>query len=221
MGGKSTLLRQTCIAIIMAHIGCYVPCKLMKLTPVDRIFTRVGANDRILAGQSTFMVELEETSTILQHATKHSLVILDELGRGTSTFDGTAIAYSVAKQLMNDIECRCLFSTHYHGLTDAFAKNKKVAMYHMAYKEMNDEITFLYKFTKGICRQSHGINCAKLAGLPQFMLDVAEQKARMFYEEMHEENKDQKRKKKIDDFREIVAALLNDDLFAKIQNDIQ
>lgn len=103
MGGKSTLLRQTCVNVVMAQLGCYVPARSCKLTPVDRIFTRVGAHDRILAGQSTFFVELEETASILKHATNHSLVILDELGRGTSTFDGTGIAYAVAKHLSSKV----------------------------------------------------------------------------------------------------------------------
>ncbi|ETO07665.1 DNA repair protein [Reticulomyxa filosa] len=165
MGGKSTLLRQTCICMILAHIGCFVPSSLCRLTPIDRIFTRVGANDRILMGQSTFMVELEETSNILRHATSNSLVILDELGRGTSTFDGTAIAQSVAQYLIDVIQCRSLFSTHYHGICDAFIHNPAVAMYHMSFAKQDNLITFLYHFTKGICKESHGIHCARLAGL--------------------------------------------------------
>merc|ERR1712228_836916 len=178
MGGKSTLLRQTCIAVILAHIGCYVPCTLMRLSPVDRIFTRVGANDRILAGQSTFMVELEETANILRHSSRNSLVILDELGRGTSTFDGTSIAFAVAKMLTEEIGCRCLFSTHYHGLCDSFADSDRVGWYHMAFREMAGKITFLYKFTKGICANSHGINCARLAGLPESILQRAMEKSK-------------------------------------------
>eukprot|EP01084_Bolivina_argentea_P000814 1498_1 len=188
MGGKSTLLRQTCIAVILAHIGCYVPCSMMQLTPVDRIFTRVGANDRILAGQSTFMVELEETSNILMHATSNSLVILDELGRGTSTFDGTSIAYAVAKTLIDDKRCRCLFSTHYHGLCDSFKADQNVAMYHMAYQQRNDEITFLYKFIKGICDNSHGINCATLAGLPEDLLIAAQHQSKVLLDRIHSDD---------------------------------
>jgi len=214
MGGKSTLLRQTCIAVILAHIGCYVPCSQMILSPVDRIFTRVGANDRILAGQSTFMVELEETSNILRHSTKNSLVILDELGRGTSTFDGTAIAFAVAQSLIDNIGCRCLFSTHYHGLCESFAQHDKVAMYHMAYQEIDDKITFLYQFKKGICAQSHGINCAKLAGLPCFILDRAEKESKMLHDRMHSENRDliQKEKALMSQFCRVMDILdLGDD----------
>ncbi len=148
MGGKSTLLRQTCIAMIMAQLGCYVNAEKCVLSPVDRIFTRVGANDDIISGQSTFMVELLETSNILRHATKNSVVILDELGtiitgtntlegRGTSTFDGYSIAYSVLKYLTSVIQCRVLFSTHYHKLTEEFANSKLIGLHHM--KCMVDE----------------------------------------------------------------------------------
>jgi len=191
MGGKSTLLRQTCVAVVLAHMGCWVPCSKMRLSVVDRIFTRVGANDRILSGQSTFMVELEETANILEHATPNSLVILDELGRGTSTFDGTAIAYAVAMDLIDAKKCRALFSTHYHGLCQDFGGNDKVAMYHMAFAESGEaedgtkKITFLYKFVPGVCDQSHGINCARMAGLPMEMLSRAKEKAERLQNWMH------------------------------------
>lgn len=133
MGGKSTLLRQTCLAVIMAQLGCHVPASKCRLTPVDRIFTRIGASDNILAGQSTFMVELAETSKILSEATSNSLVILDELGRGTSTFDGYAIAFAVLHHLINNVRCLGLFSTHYATLTKEFEHNPLVAMYYMGF----------------------------------------------------------------------------------------
>ncbi len=221
MGGKSTLLRQTCVAVILAQIGCFVPCAEMRLTPVDRIFTRVGANDRILAGQSTFMVELEETSNILRHATQDSLVILDELGRGTSTFDGTAIAYAVAKQIIEEIECRCLFSTHYHGLSEAFAKAKGVCMYHMAYKGENGRITFLYEFVKGVCTDSHGVNCARLAGMSEHILDRARKKSEGLHKKMHsgeEEVKDSL--ELVEQFKEISMAVFAGNLWDKIEYDL-
>ena len=120
MGGKSTILRQNCLAAILAQIGCFVPCSSFRLTPVDRIFTRLGASDRILEGKSTFFVEMEETRNILSQATFKSLAILDELGRGTSTFDGYSIAHAVLNYITNNIKCRCLFSTHYHMLLDDF-----------------------------------------------------------------------------------------------------
>ena len=131
-GGKSTLLRQTCIATIMAQIGCHVPAKACQLTPVDRIFTRVGASDRIMQGESTFYVELAETATILHNATPNSLVILDELGRGTSTFDGTAIAYAVVRKLCApELACRMMFATHYHSLVHEFESSPLVSVQHM------------------------------------------------------------------------------------------
>jgi len=195
MGGKSTLLRQTCVCMILAHMGCFVPSSLCRLTPIDRIFTRVGANDRILMGQSTFMVELEETSNILRHATRNSLVILDELGRGTSTYDGTAIAQSVGEHLIKNVQCRCLFSTHYHGICDAFENNNAVAMYHMSFAKEEDKsnITFLYEFTKGVCKESHGINCGRLAGLQESILTKAEMLSESLHIAMHGDqlNKDE------------------------------
>jgi DNA mismatch repair ATPase MutS len=135
MGGKSTLLRQVCIAVIMAHIGCYVNASKCELSLVDRIFTRIGAWDNIFHGQSTFMVELQETSLVLSRATKNSLVIMDELGRGTSTFDGYSIAYSTLSFLASQLQCRTLFSTHYHMLTEeSMCKgiNPSVALKHMS-----------------------------------------------------------------------------------------
>mmetsp|Transcript_2807 Transcript_2807/g.6532 ORF Transcript_2807/g.6532 Transcript_2807/m.6532 type:complete len:1165 (-) Transcript_2807:166-3660(-) len=182
MGGKSTLLRQSCVTVILAQIGCYVPAEHCKLAPVDRIFTRVGANDRIMQGQSTFMVELQETGNILKHATPRSLVILDELGRGTSTFDGTAIAYSVINYLLKEKKCMTLFSTHYHKLLDEFKNDKAVAMYHMACRVEKEAVTFLYKFTKGTCKNSYGMNCASLAGLPKSVVERAKSMAKNFEE---------------------------------------
>eukprot|EP00850_Spirogloea_muscicola_P003254 SM000013S26423 [mRNA] locus=s13:336904:342893:+ [translate_table: standard] len=132
MGGKSTLLRATCVAVIMAQLGCYVPAARCTMSVVDTIFTRLGASDRIMSGESTFMVECNEAASVLRHATPQSLVILDELGRGTSTFDGYAIAYAVLKHLTETLDCRLLFATHYHPLNDEFAKSTRVKLLHMA-----------------------------------------------------------------------------------------
>jgi len=182
MGGKSTLLRQTCAAVIMAQVGAYVPAQKCRLTPVDRIFTRVGANDRIMQGQSTFLVELEETANILRHATNRSLVILDELGRGTSTFDGTAIAYSVIKFLAEQTCCLTLFSTHYHMLMEEFSNDSRISMYHMAcnVEDNNRDVTFLYKFIVGTCAKSFGMNVANLAGLPLSVIERAREMSELF-----------------------------------------
>lgn len=185
MGGKSTLMRQTALICILAQLGSFVPASSCQLTPVDRVFTRLGASDRIMMGESTFFVELAETSSIIQHSTNHSLVLVDELGRGTATYDGTAIASAVVEALVK-LKCRTLFSTHYHSLVDDFADVKNVSLGHMAcmVEGENEEdpsqetITFLYKFTGGACPKSYGFNAARLAYLPEEVIRRGSQKAR-------------------------------------------
>lgn len=180
MGGKSTLMREVGLLVIMAQIGAHIPAASCRLSLVDRIFTRLGAQDDILAGHSTFLVELNETSLILKHATCHSLVLLDELGRGTATYDGTAIAASVVNFLAN-LKCRTLFSTHYHNLIDFFHNDKRITLGHMACMVENEDnadptqetVTFLYKYTAGACPKSYGFNAAKLAGMPQGIIKRA------------------------------------------------
>ncbi|KAH8396852.1 hypothetical protein KR215_005308 [Drosophila sulfurigaster] len=180
MGGKSTLMRQVGLLVIMAQIGAHIPAVSCRFSVVDRIFTRLGAQDDILAGHSTFLVELNETSLILKHATTHSLVLLDELGRGTATYDGTAIAASVVNFLAN-LKCRTLFSTHYHNLIDFFHMDKRITLGHMACMVENEDntdptqetVTFLYKYTAGACPKSYGFNAAKLAGMPQGIIKRA------------------------------------------------
>ncbi|KAL1783825.1 DNA mismatch repair protein Msh6 [Sigmodon hispidus] len=187
MGGKSTLIRQAGLLAVMAQVGCYVPAESCRLTPVDRVFTRLGASDRIMSGESTFFVELSETASILRHATAHSLVLVDELGRGTATFDGTAIANAVVKELAETIKCRTLFSTHYHSLVEDYSKNVSVRLGHMACMVENEcedpsqeTITFLYKFIKGACPKSYGFNAARLANLPEEVIQKGHRKAREF-----------------------------------------
>ncbi|KAK2166249.1 hypothetical protein LSH36_40g05016 [Paralvinella palmiformis] len=192
MGGKSTLMRQVGIIAVMAQLGCYVPAEKCILTPVDRVFTRLGATDRIMAGESTFFVELSETSSILRHATKHSLVLLDELGRGTATYDGTAIACAVVRELSETIHCRTLFSTHYHSLVELFSHDPNVRLGHMACMVENENeedptqetITFLYKFVKGACPKSYGFNAARLANIPDDVICVAHKKAKEFQQSL-------------------------------------
>lgn len=166
----------------MAQVGSYIPAASCRLSPVDRVFTRVGANDNIVAGQSTFMVELNETANILKHATRHSLVILDELGRGTSTFDGYAIAYAVIRQLVDQTASRTMFATHYHSLCDEFAASANVALNHMScvVEDNKRDVTFLYKLAPGVCPKSYGMNVAALAGVPTEVVERAEEKAREF-----------------------------------------
>eukprot|EP01124_Arcella_intermedia_P022645 TRINITY_DN3422_c0_g1_i1.p1 TRINITY_DN3422_c0_g1~~TRINITY_DN3422_c0_g1_i1.p1 ORF type:complete len:1330 (-),score=396.77 TRINITY_DN3422_c0_g1_i1:200-4189(-) len=179
MGGKSTLLRQAAIVVIMAQIGCLVPAETCILSPVDQIFTRLGARDRIFAGQSTFMLELDETSKILNSATQHSFVILDELGRGTSTFDGFAIAYAVVQKL-EVIGSRVLFATHYHKLVDEFANSAKVGCAHMGCATDGGRMVFTYLLEPGACPRSYGMNVAAMANLPEEVIKRAAQKSEQF-----------------------------------------
>jgi DNA mismatch repair protein MutS len=173
MAGKSTYLRQVALITIMAQIGAYVPAESALIGLVDRIFCRVGASDDLSRGQSTFMVEMNETALILNHATERSLVILDEIGRGTATFDGLSIAWAVAEHLHDETRCRTLFATHYHELTDLQATRSGVANYNVAVREWNEEIIFLRKILPGAADKSYGIQVARLAGLPKSVLDRA------------------------------------------------
>ena len=173
MAGKSTYIRQTALLVIMAQVGSFIPAESAQIGLVDRIFTRVGAADDLARGQSTFMVEMLETANILNHATPQSLVILDEIGRGTSTFDGLSIAWSVAEFLHDEIGCRTQFATHYHELTELARTRRGVNNYNVAVREYGDEIIFLRQIVAGPSDRSYGIHVAKLAGLPQEVLKRA------------------------------------------------
>ena len=173
MAGKSTYLRQVALITIMAQIGAYVPAESAVIGLVDRVFCRVGASDDLSRGQSTFMVEMNETALILNHATERSLVILDEIGRGTATFDGLSIAWAVAEHLHDETRCRTLFATHYHELTDLQATRPGVANFNVAVREWNEEIIFLRKILPGAADKSYGIQVARLAGLPKSVLERA------------------------------------------------
>jgi DNA mismatch repair protein MutS len=175
MAGKSTYIRQVALIGLMAQIGSFVPAESAEIGLVDRIFTRVGANDDIGRGQSTFMVEMNETSNIVNNASERSLVILDEIGRGTSTFDGLSIAWSVAEFLHDKIKARTLFATHYHELTKLAAERKGVGNFNVAVREWNDQIIFLRKIIPGGADKSYGIQVARLAGLPKEILDRAKE----------------------------------------------
>jgi DNA mismatch repair protein MutS len=175
MAGKSTYIRQTALLALMAQTGSFVPAKSMRLGLTDRIFTRVGANDDLARGQSTFMVEMNETANILNNATAKSLVILDEIGRGTSTFDGLSIAWSVAEHLHDQVGCRALFATHYHELTDLERTRPGVLNLNVAVREWNDQIVFLRKIVPGRADQSYGIQVARLAGLPDSIIARAKE----------------------------------------------
>ena len=177
MAGKSTYLRQVALIILMAQMGCFVPASEAKIGVVDRIFTRIGALDNIVRGQSTFMVEMTETARILNQATSRSLVVLDEIGRGTSTFDGLSIAWAVAEYLHDhpSLRPKTLFATHYHELTELALTKERVKNYNVAVKEWGGEIIFLRKIVEGGTNRSYGIQVARLAGLPQKVIDRAKE----------------------------------------------
>ena len=193
MAGKSTYMRQTALIVLMAQVGCFVPAKSANIGIVDRIFTRVGASDDLASGQSTFMVEMNEVANILRNATSNSLLILDEIGRGTSTFDGLSIAWAVIEHISNRklLGAKTLFATHYHELTELEGKMNNVNNYCIAVKERGDDIVFLRKIIKGGADKSYGIQVAKLAGVPDMVIDRA---------------------------REIVEQLTDNDIIEKIQS---
>ena len=176
MGGKSTYMRQTALITILGYMGSMVPAKRCELGKIDQIFTRVGAHDDIIKGQSTFMVEMQETAFILRNATANSLVIMDEIGRGTSTFDGLSIAYACASQIANKIKCLCLFATHYFELTQLESLYPSVTNWHVAAKEDQNELIFLHKVLKGAANKSYGIAVAQLAGIPADTILMAKEK---------------------------------------------
>ncbi|MEO7931681.1 MAG: DNA mismatch repair protein MutS [Chthoniobacterales bacterium] len=175
MAGKSTYIRQVALLVLVAQIGSWVPAASAEIGLVDRIFTRVGANDDLSKGQSTFMVEMNETANIVNNATARSLVILDEIGRGTSTFDGLSIAWSVAEFLHDQIGARTLFATHYHEMTDLESGRGGVKNYNIAVREWNEQIIFLRKIVKGCADKSYGIQVARLAGLPPTIIRRAKE----------------------------------------------
>ena len=192
MGGKSTLLRQTCLVAILAQIGCYVPATECTISIVDRVFTRIGASDRILENKSTFFVELEETKAICELTTPDSLVIMDELGRGTSTFDGYSIAHSVLTYLSCKVQCRTLFTTHYHMLVDDFRNQKNIGLFMMGCEIEEDKknnghigkVGFQYKFQPGEAKTSFGLYVAKMAGVNEKVLKIAQQKSDQFSDKL-------------------------------------
>ncbi|MBU1446106.1 DNA mismatch repair protein MutS [Patescibacteria group bacterium] len=171
MGGKSTILRQTALIVLMAHIGSFVPASKAKIGLIDRIFTRVGASDNLIKGQSTFMVEMQEAANILNHATSKSLIILDEIGRGTSTYDGVSIAWAITEYIHNTIQAKTMFATHYHELIAVAESLPHAKNLCITAKESDNKIIFLYKLEEGGIDKSYGIEVAKLAGLPQEVID--------------------------------------------------
>ncbi|MBA3037877.1 MAG: DNA mismatch repair protein MutS, partial [Desulfobacterium sp.] len=177
MAGKSTVLRQVALIVLMAHIGSFVPAAKASINITDKIFTRVGALDNLSSGQSTFMVEMQETANILNNSSSTSLVIMDEIGRGTSTFDGISIAWAVAEYLhdLNGKGVKTLFATHYHELIDLALTKERVKNFNILVKEWNDEIVFLRKLVDGGTNRSYGIQVARLAGIPEKIIARAKE----------------------------------------------
>jgi DNA mismatch repair protein MutS len=170
MAGKSTILRQVGLIVLLAQMGSFVPATSARIGLVDRVFTRVGASDNLVRGQSTFMVEMAETSAILHSATARSLVLLDEIGRGTSTYDGVSIAWAVSEHLHEKTRCKTIFATHYHELTQLADVLEAARNFNVAVREVNDDVLFLHRLQPGGADRSYGIEVGRLAGLPSEVL---------------------------------------------------
>jgi len=175
MAGKSTYIRQAALLTLMSHTGSFIPAQAARIDSVDRIFTRIGASDDLARGQSTFMVEMCETANILNNATRRSLIILDEIGRGTSTFDGLSLAWSIVEHLHNQIGAKTLFATHYHELTELAARLPRLKNFNVAVREWHEQIVFLRKIVEGGTDKSYGIQVARLAGVPKNVLERAKE----------------------------------------------
>ncbi|MBQ3695754.1 MAG: DNA mismatch repair protein MutS [Alphaproteobacteria bacterium] len=205
MAGKSTYLRQNALIVILAQMGSYVPAESAKIGIVDKIFSRVGASDDLARGRSTFMVEMVEVASILNNATERSLVILDEVGRGTATYDGLSLAWAVVEYLHDSVKARALFATHYHELTGLTGRLKRLSLHTMKIKEWQGDVVFLHEVTEGAVARSYGIHVAKLAGLPSVVVD----RASSILEQLEEKKKTQK-------------PLFDDlPLFSQIQNEVR
>jgi len=179
MGGKSTYMRQVALIVLMAHIGSFVPAKSARIGPIDQIFTRVGAADDLAGGRSTFMVEMTESANILHNATGRSLVLMDEVGRGTSTFDGLALAWAIARQLLERNKALTLFATHYFEMTRLALEYKQAANVHLDAAEHKDTIVFLHALEEGPASQSYGLQVAQLAGVPKSVIRDARRHLQM------------------------------------------
>jgi DNA mismatch repair protein MutS len=175
MAGKSTFIRQVALITLLAQVGAYVPAKSATIGLCDRLFTRIGASDELHGGQSTFMVEMTETANILNNATDRSLVILDEIGRGTSTLDGLSLAWAIAEHIAGVLRSRTLFATHYHELTDLADRYIGVKNLNVSVREWEDQVIFLHRIVEGGTDRSYGIHVARLAGVPKEVLDRARQ----------------------------------------------
>ncbi|WP_130802817.1 DNA mismatch repair protein MutS [Acinetobacter ihumii] len=204
MGGKSTFMRQTALISLLAYCGSYVPAKSAKMGPIDRIFTRIGSADDLSTGKSTFMVEMTETSQILHHATHQSLVLMDEVGRGTSTYDGLSLAWACVLDLTKRIKCLCLFATHYFELTE-LGSEAGIDNYHVTAKEMNGNLILLHKVQHGPASQSHGLQVAKLAGIPATVIKEAQKRLKILEKQQQQH----------------IQSAVQNDLFNAVEHEIE
>jgi DNA mismatch repair protein MutS len=195
MSGKSTYMREAGIIAILNQIGSFVPAKKCNIPIFDKIFTRIGASDDLVGGESTFMVEMKESANALRNATENSLILFDELGRGTSTYDGMSLAGSIIEYISKKVKCKTLFSTHYHELTDMENTLNNVRNVHVSISEKDGDVTFLHKVMEGPVDKSYGINVAKLANLPDKVIDRANELLEMY------ESKDKKESKTVTQFQ--------------------
>ena len=195
MSGKSTYMREAGIIAILNQIGSFVPAKKCNIPIFDKIFTRIGASDDLVGGESTFMVEMKESANALRNATENSLILFDELGRGTSTYDGMSLAGSIIEFISKKVKCKTLFSTHYHELTDMENTLNNVKNVHVSISEKDGDVTFLHKVMEGPVDKSYGINVAKLANLPDKVIDRANELLEMY------ESKDKKESKTVTQFQ--------------------
>ena len=226
MSGKSALLRQTALIVLLAQIGSFVPASEARLGIIDKIFTRVGASDNIASGESTFMVEMNETASILNNISSRSLILLDEIGRGTSTYDGISIAWAIAEFLHSHplYRAKVLFATHYHELIEMSALMPRIRNFHISVKELGNKIIFTRRMVEGGSEHSFGIHVARMAGMPLSVLERAE-KLLTQLEESHSgnalaQNNSRKTKKKIEDKYQLSFIQLDDPLLDQIKQDI-
>jgi len=218
MGGKSTYMRQVALIVLMAHVGSFVPAEKAVIGPVDQIFTRIGASDDLAAGRSTFMVEMSEAANILNNATQHSLVLMDEIGRGTSTFDGLALAWACAEKLVNDLGAYTLFATHYFELTQLPQLYEKALNVHLDAIEHDDKIVFLHQVKSGPANQSYGLQVAQLAGVPNDVIKVAKQKL-IQLEANRQQSSDEGSAAQADLFSQVAEPSMVEDYLAKLNPD--
>ena len=220
MSGKSAILRQTALLVIMSQIGSFVPASSMKIGIIDKIFTRVGASDNISMGESTFMVEMNEAALILNNITSKSLVLLDEIGRGTSTYDGISIAWAITEYLHEHSSCpKVLFATHYHELNEMTNNFERIKNYNVSVKEYKDKVLFLRKLVPGGSAHSFGIHVAKMAGMPKYVINRASEKLKTLEKSSRIQNN--KSSKKESDKIQLSFFDLQDPVLEKIRDEIQ